>query len=57
MDTIKIVEIMETLFLGLIGLYFSNSYRRKIAPHVAEKRLLAYSSLQKSMQINGVRPD
>lgn len=49
MDITEIVKIMVTLFLGLIGLYFTNSYRRKITLNVAEKRLLAYSSLWSRM--------
>ncbi|MGZ8919127.1 MAG: hypothetical protein ACXW0T_12975 [Methylobacter sp.] len=48
---VKIADVVVTLILGLIGYYLANSYRRKIALSVAEKRLAAYSALWNRMVI------
>lgn len=48
-QAVKIAEVVITLILGVIGFYLAHSYRRKIALSVAEKRLVAYSTLWSRM--------
>lgn len=44
-DPLKLIEILVTLFLGVVGLYLANNYRRQIRQKTTEGRINAYQKL------------
>jgi len=44
-ETLKLIEIIATLFVGIVGLYFANNYRRQIRQKTTEGRIIAYGKL------------
>src|SRR5215210_742899 len=44
-STIGVLQILVTVFLGLIGLYLAHNLRRQLKLRITDKRLGAYASL------------
>jgi hypothetical protein len=48
---ISLLDIIATLFLGLVGLYFTTNFRRQVKQKTADERVKAYSKLWQIMEV------